>query len=222
MASEKIRVLFFAKSRELCGCREHDFDAEFPISVKTLIETRVLKEFPQLSELLPSCNIAVNEEYIESANLELHPGDSVAITHEPISVETCVQQVSDDGAGAISTFIGTTRNTFDGKGVVELRYEAYESMARKEMAVIAERVLSKWPAVKHVTLWHRLGTVPVGQASVVIAVSSAHRADAIAACAFAIDDLKAHVPIWKMEVYEDGSSWKQNSESVETLARPFA
>eukprot|EP00183_Erythrolobus_madagascarensis_P000137 CAMPEP_0185849456 /NCGR_PEP_ID=MMETSP1354-20130828/3958_1 /TAXON_ID=708628 /ORGANISM="Erythrolobus madagascarensis, Strain CCMP3276" /LENGTH=136 /DNA_ID=CAMNT_0028549989 /DNA_START=260 /DNA_END=667 /DNA_ORIENTATION=+ len=131
----------------------------------------------------------------------------VHITRDPLDIQGVTNSVLDPGAGAVSTFIGTTRNTFHGKRVVELSYEAYEPMALQELRKVGEQCGAKWASLLQVTLHHRLGTVAVQEASVVIAVSSPHRADAIAACAFAIDELKARVPIWKREIYEDGSEW---------------
>jgi len=120
--------------------------------------------------------------------------------------------VSDDAAGAISLFVGTTRDHFDGKKVVRLEYEAYKPMALKEMRALVERARATWD-IKKMLVWHRLGVVPVGEASVVIAVSAERRANAIRACEFGIEELKRTVPIWKKEVYEDGSVWKANVEA---------
>mmetsp|Transcript_8791 Transcript_8791/g.23045 ORF Transcript_8791/g.23045 Transcript_8791/m.23045 type:complete len:159 (-) Transcript_8791:627-1103(-) len=146
----------------------------------------------------------------------------VFITHEPLDAHAVVDSVYDSKAGAVSSFIGTTRDTFHGKRVVELSYDAYEPMALQELRKVGEQCGARWPSVLRVAMHHRLGTVSVKEASVVIAVSSPHRADAIAACAFAIDELKARVPIWKREIYEDGSEWKQNAESCCSIPHPFA
>jgi molybdopterin synthase catalytic subunit len=95
--------------------------------------------------------------------------------------------------------------------VERLEYEAYGGMAEREMAQIGSRIADRWPGVR-VAMVHRLGVVAVGEASVVIAVSAPHRGEAYAASRFAIDELKAHVPVWKKEVYADGSVWKANAE----------
>ena len=93
------------------------------------------------------------------------------------------------------------------------QYEAYQPMAEREMLAICLRMRERWP-LRHVAITHRIGVVPIGEASVEIAVSSAHRREALEAVQFAIDDLKAHVPIWKKEVYEgDATAWKENAES---------
>ncbi|CAO3666446.1 unnamed protein product [Rhizopus stolonifer] len=132
----------------------------------------------------------------------------VQVTSEPIaSLDHITSLVHDDSAGAISTFSGTTRNTFEDKHVVELEYEAYVPMAEKVLLEIIQASRQKWD-LKHVAIYHRIGSVPVGQVSVVIAVSSKHRGDAIRATEYLIDTLKEQCPIWKREVYKDGSVWK--------------
>ncbi|KAI7869235.1 Molybdopterin biosynthesis MoaE [Spinellus fusiger] len=122
-------------------------------------------------------------------------------------VEAIMKQVADDGAGGTSVFVGTTRDTFQGKRVVQLEYDAYTPMAICILKTLTEEARVRW-AIKHVAIYHRVGCVPVGQSSVIVAVSSAHRGDAIHATEFLIDELKARCPIWKKEVYEDGSVWK--------------
>ena len=125
-------------------------------------------------------------------------------------------QVGSPRAGAVATFSGTTRDNFEGKQVVRLEYECYEEMAMKEMRKICQEIRKRWK-VERVSITHRLGLCPVGEASVVIAVSSAHRAEALEGVSFAINTLKAKVPIWKKEVYagRDEPSWKQNVEFKE-------
>ncbi|KAJ2077077.1 Molybdopterin synthase catalytic subunit [Coemansia sp. RSA 988] len=136
--------------------------------------------------------------------------DHFLISSEPLSLDRACALVRNDAAGAISTFEGTTRNTFDGKGVVRLEYQAYEEMAKKEWLKITQEARSKYHLLGTV-MHHRIGEVAVGQTSVIVAVSSAHRADAINAVHFLIDSLKARLPIWKKELLEDGTdTWKQN------------
>jgi molybdopterin synthase catalytic subunit len=137
--------------------------------------------------------------------------NTVTLTVDPIDQINIRDLVSDDRAGAISSFIGTTRSHFHGKKVLQLEYEAYESMVHHTIGLIIDEARSKWQ-VYHIAVIHRLGIVPVGLASVAIAVSSEHRSEAINAVQYCIDELKARVPIWKKEVYEDGSVWKQNAE----------
>ncbi|MAY79815.1 MAG: molybdenum cofactor biosynthesis protein MoaE [Deltaproteobacteria bacterium] len=135
----------------------------------------------------------------------------VVLTDEKLKVQPLVDWVRRDEAGAVIVFEGVTRNHHDGRGVVHLEYEAYGGMAEAEMTRILNAAHEQWPDVQ-IAMAHRVGVVGVGDASVVIAVSAPHRDTAYAASRFSIDSLKASVPIWKKEVYADGSVWKANSE----------
>lgn len=108
--------------------------------------------------------------------------------------------------GALCLFVGVVREENAGRRVLWLEYEAYEEMAAALMAQIADEARARWP-VSDVRLLHRLGRLEIGEASVAVAVSAPHRAEAFAACRYAIDALKASVPIWKKEFYADGSAW---------------
>eukprot|EP00040_Diaphanoeca_grandis_P016914 m.87712 g.87712 ORF g.87712 m.87712 type:complete len:150 (+) comp26111_c2_seq1:441-890(+) len=143
--------------------------------------------------------------------------DSIVITENLLSVEEASNFVGDNGAGGISVFVGTTRDNFNGKQVVRLEYECYKPMATKEMQKISNTMREKFGIVK-TAIHHRLGPCPIGEASVVIAASSPHRKEAMHAVEFAIDKLKETVPIWKKEVYSDGSVWKENAESRHAFA----
>ena len=114
--------------------------------------------------------------------------------------------VGDPAAGGTTLFVGTTRNENEGRVVERLEYEAYEAMAIEEMRRIGEEIARQWQVVA-VAMVHRVGVVPVGQASVAVAVSAAHREEAFAACRYGIDTLKATVPIWKKEYYQGGEHW---------------
>ncbi|CAN8318276.1 unnamed protein product [Cochlearia groenlandica] len=131
-----------------------------------------------------------------------------------VDIVKYMDYVSAPQAGAIATFSGTTRDTFEGKTVLELRYEAYVPMATRCLGSICTAARSTWDIHK-IAVAHRLGPVPVGETSVFIAVSSVHRADGLDACKFLIDELKATVPIWKKEVYTNGEIWKENSEFMQ-------
>lgn len=148
-----------------------------------------------------------------SASVESADGmSSVEISANPIPFDYLSSYIASPEAGAISTFIGVTRNNFQGKEVLKLEYEAYEPMALKKMMSLCSEVHTKWPDVIKIGIAHRVGRVVVGEPSVVIAVSSAHRKASLEACAWAIDELKATVPIWKKEFFADGSIWKENEE----------
>lgn len=143
----------------------------------------------------------------------------VVITHDELRLEEIVRDVSSPTCGGTATFIGTTRNSFKGQSVLRLEYEGYESMARKSLLKICTQIREKWSGVYGIALVHRLGIVPVGEASVVIVVTSAHRQDALQAVEYGIDTLKARVPIWKKEYFADGNcEWKANCEGC-TLAK---
>lgn len=140
--------------------------------------------------------------------------DYIKLTEEVLSVEEATSLVTHPSCGAISLFIGTTRDNFEGKDVLQLAYEAYQGMAEKEMRKICAIAREKW-SLKHIALHHRLGHVPVTESSVIVAVSSEHRRESLEAVTFLIDGLKAKVPIWKKELYSDGSGdWKRNKECV--------
>jgi MoaE-MoaD fusion protein len=159
---------------------------------------------------------AVNREYVD-AERPLADGDEVALippvsggafrlSGEPLDLDAVVREVATEDAGAIATFVGTTRRQSRGRTVLHLDYEAYEEMVEQELERIA-RVLKHKHEVCEVAIHHRVGRVAIGEASVVIAVSAPHRAAALAACKEAIDTLKETVPLWKKEVYEGGEEW---------------
>jgi molybdopterin synthase catalytic subunit len=132
------------------------------------------------------------------------------ITSEPLDAASLVEAVRTDEAGAVSVFYGVVRNTNLGRRVEYLEYDAYPPMAEKKMREIAEEVRERWP-VTGVAMRHRIGRLAIGEPSVIIAVASPHRADAIAACHYAIDRLKRTVPIWKKEVFEGGEEWLEGT-----------
>ncbi|KAI9500705.1 hypothetical protein GGI25_006337 [Coemansia spiralis] len=166
------------------------------------------------------CNHNLPDDYVPRHHKSVDEAyDHFLISSEPLSLDKACSLVRSNAAGAISTFEGTTRDTFNGKytyiysygqRVIRLEYEAYEAMAKKEWYNIVEEARSKYLLLGTV-MHHRIGEVSVGQTSVIIATSSAHRTDAIGAVHFLIDSLKARLPIWKKELLDDGSDiWKQN------------
>lgn len=132
------------------------------------------------------------------------------ITPAPLAVEPLLERVADPAAGARAVFVGTTRNSFHGKAVLHLEYEAYGPMAERTMHEIGMEIAERWPAVTGLAIAHRVGRVEVGEASVVVAVSAPHRREALAACGHGIDRLKAVLPVWKKEIFQDGSEWREN------------
>lgn len=133
------------------------------------------------------------------------------ITGSPLDPEALRAAIADPRAGAVATFVGVARNSFRGKEVLHLEYEAYAPMAELQMREIGTEIAQSWPAVTGVAIAHRVGRVEVGEASVVLAISAPHRGEALAACAHGIERLKATLPVWKKEVFADGSVWRENT-----------
>jgi molybdopterin synthase catalytic subunit len=131
----------------------------------------------------------------------------IRVTAEPLSADALADAVTVPEAGGVVVFLGVARNHDAGRRVVALEYEAHVPMAEAKMKEIGEAVYRRWPDVQQVAMAHRIGRLGIGEASVVIAVSAAHRQQAFDACHFAIDRLKETVPIWKREIFEDGAVW---------------
>jgi molybdopterin synthase catalytic subunit len=129
----------------------------------------------------------------------------VHLTPHPIDVQKITETVRRSHCGAIVTFLGTVRDLTDGRTTVALDYEAHPGLAEKLMAQIDEETRKRWP-VGELVLIHRTGHLAVGEISVALAVSCPHRTEAFEACRFVIDRLKEVVPIWKKEIWADGSS----------------
>lgn len=130
----------------------------------------------------------------------------IILQYAPLEVNKALTFVSDDAVGGIDIFVGTVRATTNQRNVVALEFEAYEKMAISELEKIIETARKKWPLHK-IAVLHALGRKEIGDKAVVIAVSSAHRNEAFAACRYIIDTLKQTVPIWKKEIFEDGEVW---------------
>ena len=177
-------------------------------------------ESPSMAGLMPAILVMVNQEYAPRDQI-LRDGDEVAlippvsggadsrwfrVQREVLDPRLVESLVMAPAVGGIVTFSGTVRDNARGKGVVALDYEAYEPVAEKMLARVGEEARQQW-SVERIAIVHRTGRLEVGETSVVIAVSAAHRAEAFAACQYAIDRIKEIVPIWKKEFYEDGSHW---------------
>jgi len=206
----KVAVRLFAALRERAGAREAALELDEGASVDDVWPALGLGEEPA------GLVYAVNRAYVDRGT-PLADGDEVALippvsggafvlSNEPLSLERAAAEVASDGAGAIATFVGTTRARSRGREVIRLEYEAYEGMAEAEMERIAG-VLRDRHDVIDVAIHHRVGPVEIGETSVVIAVSAAHRAAAFDACREAIDTLKQTVPLWKKELYVGGEEW---------------
>ena len=204
----RVTVRLFAGLRERAGWSQREVDGV--ARVEDVWDKLGLGREP------PGLLYAVNKAYADRDG-ELADGDEVALippvsggafrlSEEPLSLEAAVEEAASDEAGAVATFIGTTRIHSRGRTVTHLEYEAYEGMAEQVMAEIAEELKARYDLCD-VAIHHRIGRVGIGDRSVVIAVSAPHRADALAACKDAIDTLKERVPLWKKEVYAGGEEW---------------
>ena len=130
----------------------------------------------------------------------------IDITHDELDVQQVVSHVRHPGAGAIATFVGTTRDNTAGRRVLRLDYEAYRPMADNQLQRVADEMRERWD-LTGVAIYHRLGSLEIGEASLIVAVSSAHRKEAFEACQYSIDRIKQIVPIWKKEFFEGGEVW---------------
>jgi len=204
----RVHVKLFAGLRERAGWSERELDR-----VDRVADVWAALNLGDEPEGLL---YAVNKEYADR-DRPLADGDEVALippvsggafrlTAEPLSVDEVVDEVRSDQAGAVATFIGTTRLQSRGRTVLHLDYEAYEGMAEQAMAKIAAELKGRYDLCE-IAIHHRTGRVEIGEASVVIAVSAPHRQEALAACKDAIDTLKERVPLWKKEFYEGGEEW---------------
>jgi MoaE-MoaD fusion protein len=206
----QVTVRLFAALRERAGWSQRELDLADGAVVADVWPALELGAEP------PGLAYARNREYADR-DAPIAAGDEVAVIppvsggaftvrSAPLQLDQVVAEVADPSAGAIATFIGTTRTHSRGRTVTHLEYDAYPEMAEAEMARIAETVKQRHDVLA-VAIAHRTGHVPIGEASVIIAVSAAHRGPAMDACREAIDTLKQTVPVWKKEVFEGGEEW---------------
>jgi len=130
------------------------------------------------------------------------------ITTDELSADEIITRLADPANGAVVTFVGVVRDNTDGRKVLHLEYEAYPEMAEETLRQIGTEVQQRWKSIRQVAIMHRVGRLAIGEASVVIALSAAHRPEMFDALHYAIDRLKEIVPIWKKEVWMDGSEWR--------------
>ena len=213
-----VTVRYFAMVRELMGRPVETRSVPAATTVGGLLDALIADE-PRLGPMRGATMVMVNEEYVP-ANHELSPGDEVAlippvsggedrrfrVQAEPLDPRVVEAAVEDPGSGALVTFVGRVRDNARGRRVDLLEYEAYPAAAERMMAQIGHEIGDRW-GIDRVAIAHRIGRLGVGEASVVIAVASAHRGEAFAACQYAIERLKEIVPIWKKEHYADGAVW---------------
>jgi len=224
-----VRLLFFATLKDIIGAREMQLDVPAGSTVADVL-THLEGSYPRMKDYRPVVLTAINEEYVERGT-RIEDGDEVAIfppvsggevgsevlminrpgelyqiTRDPIDAQKISRQLLRAEDGAICVFEGVVRNNSKGKRTLHLVYEGYETMALKKLEEIGIFVRQAWD-IGCIAIVHRLGHLDIGETSVAVIVTSAHRRAAFDACHYAIDKLKKVVPIWKKEFFEDGEVW---------------
>ncbi|MHB8492884.1 MAG: molybdenum cofactor biosynthesis protein [Solirubrobacteraceae bacterium] len=210
-----VSVRLFAILRERAGARTIELELPERATVADALE--LLGQRDELADALARMPVrmAVNREYAEPTSV-LHAGDELAlitpvsggagadihvrISHQPLSLHEVSRLVARPGAGAIVTFVGTTRE------VERLEYEVYEEMAEQRILQILRECLES-RGLQAIAAEHRVGAVPLGEASVIVAASGAHRAETFAGTREVIDRIKAEAPIWKRELHDGDGPW---------------
>ena len=220
----RVRVLFFGQLREITGFAEDYADLSDGARIEDLYE-RYGRRFPRLLEFRASVAASINQEY-SPFRAQLATDDEVAflppvsggqqsatraadlfeLTRSMIPIDEISRSLRAPEDGALVVFDGFARNNFRGRQTLYLEYEAYEEMALTKIREIGAQLREKF-AIHRIAIVHRLGRVEIGETSILIAVSSPHRAAAFDACRYAIDTLKRTVPIWKKEFFADGAIW---------------
>jgi MoaE-MoaD fusion protein len=237
----RIGVLFFGVLKDITGRSAETVELREGARVQDVLSLYV-GNIPKFEVMLPSLAISVNQEYSE-ADRTLREGDEVGllppvsggsqaddrlpdeppgevrIIREVIDSEAIVAHLKHSEDGAAVVFDGVVRNNTRGRRTLYLEYEAYESMALKQLRSLATEARERF-AVRGVSIIHRLGRLEIGETSVLISVASAHRAAAFEACRWIIDTLKKTVPIWKKEYFEDGAVWADGEPFPEEIRRP--
>lgn len=228
----RVRVLFFGLLKEITGKSQEEIELPGAPSAADLFE-RYASRFPKMQGLRASIVLARNQEFVASTAL-LAEGDEIAflppvsggvtgddvveIVRTPIDARALAARLLCGEDGAAVTFEGVTRNHSGGRATRYLEYEAYEPMALTQMRAIVGEIKERWP-VDRVGIVHRLGRLEIGETSVAIVVTSAHRKPAFEACHYAIDRLKKIVPIWKKEYFTDGEVWVEGDWDESVLRR---
>jgi molybdopterin converting factor subunit 1 len=218
----RVRILFFGMLKELAGRASDTIDVAENALVADVLR-HYESQIPRLKDVFPSVALAVNQQY-SGPDTKLKTDDEIAllppvsggapersaphvrIVREVIDTQRIVGALKRGEDGATLVFEGVVRNQTRGRKTLYLEYEAYEEMALSQIEKLAVEALEKFQ-IRAVAIVHRLGRLEIGEASVLIAVASAHRAAAFEACRWLIDTLKRTVPIWKKEFFEDGAVW---------------
>lgn len=212
----RVTILYFAAARERAGIASEQLDLPEGATAGQALE-RACERHPALRPVAERLRLAVDQDFADAAQ-PLRDGSEVAlippvsggsgphlIGTSPLSADAPPRAVGGKDAGAVVSFVGTVRASNRGKSVVRLEYEAYPEMALRVFEQIAREAQHRWNA--RLCIHHRIGALEPGELSVVIAAAAPHRADAFDACRHAIEALKKDAPIWKREIYPDGSTW---------------
>ena len=212
-----VNVLYFAAARERAGCTQELLALPAGADVRALLAL-LSAAHPELAPLMPHLRVAVNQSFAsledvvpDGAEVALIPPVSGGagrfhVVDAPLQLQQVVDAVAGEAFGGLVTFTGSVRNATRRREVVRLEYEAYAPMAVAMFERIAGEVQGRWPGVR-LAITHRVGVLVPGELAVVMAAAAPHRAEAFAACAFALERLKEDAPIWKREVYADGAEW---------------
>ncbi len=223
----RIKVLFFGLLKDICGSAEDSLDLPEGSATGTVFEHYATR-FPKLRAMAASIVLARNHEFAGVTEL-LTDGDEVALlppvsggafiheirdpeghffalTRAPLDAKATETDLLQSCDGAVVTFQGVVRNNTKGRATLRLEYECYEAMAIRKMAEIGRRIASQY-AISRIAMLHRLGNMEIGEASVIVVVTSPHRRAAFDAALEGINQLKKLVPVWKKEFFEDGEVW---------------
>ncbi len=225
----RVRVLFFGPLKDITGTAEEQLDIAGGSSLGELLD-HYASRFPRISEMRASVKLARNREFAapeqaladgdevaflppvsggspaEPGGAPLRPQQVVALVRTTIDSRNIAEQLLAGEDGAVVVFDGVVRNHSSGRRTLYLEYEAYEPMALERMTALANEAREQWQ-IDRIGIVHRLGRLEIGQTSVAIVVTAAHRGPAFDACRATIDRLKKEVPIWKKEYFEDGAVW---------------
>jgi molybdopterin converting factor subunit 1 len=222
-----VRARLFARLREQAGTDDENVELQAGSTVSDVYEA-LRRAHPALESNRNAVRAALNQEFADW-DAVVADRDEVAfippvsggahgvgvlfeLSARPLDARRMETAVAHKGAGAICTFTGVVRDSSRGRSVTHLDYEAYGEMATSQMRKIADEIGERWPEAR-VAMAHRTGRLEVGEPSVVVSVSSPHRAEAIAACKWGIDRLKETVPVWKKEHATDGTYWIEGDEA---------
>ncbi len=227
----RAKVRLFARLADLAGTRETEVELGEGLSVGEAFRL-LCQRFPELAAHAETLMYAVNAEYVH-ADHPLRGGDELAlippvsggaeprpepvegpfeVTAERLDPQRLAEHVRRDDSGAVAVFSGVVRDNSRGRRVLYLEYDAYPEMATRVMRELAAEAAARWP-LTGVAMQHRTGRLEIGEASLVIAVSSAHRKEAFEACHHLVDRFKEVVPIWKKEVWEGGEVWIEGPDA---------